>query len=118
MSEIKRKTHELDAAGVPLGRLASRIALLLTGKGKRSFARHIDGGDFVVVRNVEKMVLTGKKLAQKALRRFSGYPGGLKEIPWAILFEKNPKFMLRRAVEHMLPKNRLRKSMIKRLRLE
>ena len=111
-------THILDAAGQTPGRLASRIAVLLIGKGKRTYAPNIDAGDLVVVKNVQALRTTGRKLEQKEYRHFSGYPGGLKRVKWGTLLERNPKKLLRLAVARMLPKNKLRTPRINRLKFD
>lgn len=116
--KIQRVSHAIDATGQTVGRLASRIATLLIGKGKRTYAPHQDGGDYVVVANVKKARIAPKKLLQSAYRSFSGYPGGLKTTRWEILMAKNPDKLLRLAVYRMLPKNKLRAQMIKRLTIE
>jgi len=113
---IERKTHEIDATGTPVGRLATRIATLLRGKNKATFVPNQDHGDAVVVINADKMVFTGNKMEDKEYHRFTGYPGGLittkaKDL-WA---KKGPAAVLRHAVEYMLPKNKLQKGMMKRL---
>lgn len=118
MKKIERKIHTIDAKEQTVGRLACRIAALLMGKGKRTYAPHIDGGDSVAVTNVKKVKISQRKLLQSAHRNFSGYPGGLKTIRWETLLEKNPDKLLRRAVYKMLPKNKLRPHMIKRLTIE
>ena len=115
---MRRKTNTIDATGKVLGRLASQIALLLQGKDKAEFAPYKDMGDFVVVQNVDKIKLTGKKLKQKVYYRHSGYLGGLKTIPLKRIFEEKPGEVLRKAVFGMLPKNKLRVRMIKRLKIE
>lgn len=107
---------EIDAANQPLGRLASRIALTLRGKTNPKFQPHILSNEKVVIFNVEKIKLTGRKLEQKKYYHYSGYPGGLKEKKMKDVFEKNPGEVLKRAVWGMLPKNRLRKEMIKNLK--
>lgn len=117
-SSIKRETHIIDAQGKSLGRLASEIAILLQGKHKPDFAPHKDIGDFVIVKNFEKVKFTGKKLKKKKYFRHSGYLGGLKEETLEELLKKDPFLVLRKAVLGMLPKNKLRKKMIKRLKLE
>lgn len=114
----KPKTHIIDAKGKILGRLASEIAILLRGKHKPNFVPYKDMGDFVIVKNVDKLKFTGKKLEQKKYYRHSGYPGGLKEIPLKKLFQQRPQQVLRKAVWGMLPKNKLRKKQIKRLKFE
>lgn len=113
-----RSTHTIDASGQILGRLASKIAFLLMGKTKRTYAPNVDGGDHVEVVNVASMKVTGKKLGQKVYRHYSGYPGGLKQVRLELLMNTNPEKALQLAVLRMLPKNRLRKEMIKRLRIK
>jgi len=98
--------------------LASQIAILLMGKHKKDYDPSKDMGDFVIVKNVDKIKLTGKKIEKGIYYRHSGYIGGLKEIPIKRIFEKNPAFLLKKAVYGMLPKNKLRKRMIKRLKFE
>jgi large subunit ribosomal protein L13 len=115
---MARKVHIIDATNKSLGRLASQIALLLRGKQKSEFAPHKEVGDFVLVKNVSKMKITGKKLEKKKYYRHSGYLGGLKEIPLKKLFESNPAQVLKKAVFGMLPKNKLRSRQIKRLKIE
>jgi len=115
---MKRETHIIDATGKVLGRLASEIAILLMGKHKPNYDPSKDMGDVVIVKNVNKMKLTGKKLEKEIYYRHSGYIGGLKEIPIKRIFKKNPEFLLKKAVYGMLPKNKLRKRMIKRLKFE
>lgn len=114
---IDRKTHKIDATDKSLGRLASEIARLLRGKHKPSFVYNVDNGDFVNVANVKFMKITGNKLEGKKYFSFSGYPGGLKAKQMKEIFEKDPGEVLRRAVFGMLPKNKLRSEMIKRLRI-
>ena len=101
-----------------MGRLASQIALLLRGKDRPDFAPHKDEGGFVAVKNVGKMKISGKKMDQKKYYSHSGYLGGLKEMPMKKLFERSPGEVLKRAVFGMLPKNKLRAIMIKRLKFE
>jgi large subunit ribosomal protein L13 len=115
---MKRETHIIDAKGKVLGRLASQIAILLMGKHKPNYDPSKDMGDVVIVKNVDKMKLTGKKLEKEIYYRHSGYIGGLKEIPIKRIFEEKPEFLLKKAVYGMLPKNKLRKRMIKRLKFE
>lgn len=117
MTQIKitRKLHKIDAANQAVGRLASRITLLLRGKNKPEFQPNIDGGDIVEVTNISKLKFTGKKLEQKKYYRYSGYPGGLKETKLADLKKKDPAAVLRIAVKKMLPDNKLRINMLKRL---
>jgi len=116
--QIKRETHIIDAKGKVLGRLASEIAILLQGKHKADYLPYLDKGDFVVVKNIKDVVISGKKSRQKKYYHYSGYPGGLKEITMEKLFEKKPGEVLKKAVLGMLPKNKLRKNFIKRLKIE
>ncbi|MBI2645329.1 50S ribosomal protein L13 [Candidatus Uhrbacteria bacterium] len=115
---IQRKTHVIDARGQSLGRLASRIAILLQGKNKAIYQRHIDSGDAVAVQHVSAVQVTGQKEEQKRYYHYSGYPGGMKEKKYAELFKKDPADVLRRSVLHMLPTTRLRKGMMARLTIE
>lgn len=115
---MKRETHIIDATGKALGRLAAQIAILLRGKHKSDFVPYKDLGDFVIVKNVEKIKITGKKLEKKKYYYHTGYLGGLKAIPLKKIFEKNPAKVLKMAVYGMLPKNKLRAKQIKRLKFE
>jgi len=117
LSDIKRESHTIDASGQVLGRLATRIASLLMGKHKTMYERHLDTGDIVVVFNAEKIVVTGKKAEQKMYYRHSGYPGGLKTESYEQLIEKHPERVIEHAVRGMLPQNKLRARMMKRLRI-
>ncbi|MBI2003094.1 MAG: 50S ribosomal protein L13 [Candidatus Wildermuthbacteria bacterium] len=108
----------IDATGKPLGRLATRIAVLLRGKDKPGFVAHDDKGGTVVVRNAGLMKLSGRKLSQKQYYRHSGYPGGIKATPLSKLFAEKPQEVLRKAVMGMLPRTRLRSRQIARLRFE
>lgn len=114
---IDRQTHKIDATDKVLGRLASNIAIILRGKNKATFLPHVDGGDNVMVSNASKLKITGNKLDQKIYYHYSGYQGGLKEKKMGDVFEKNPGEVLKRAVWNMLPKNKLRTNMIKRLKI-
>lgn len=105
--EINRGWVLLDAQGQTLGRLASRVAMLLRGKGKPVFAPHMDVGDFVVVINAEKVAVTGRKLRQKTYYHHSQYPGGIKSITLGKLLQEKPERVLEKAVRGMLPKNKL-----------
>ncbi len=118
MAIIKRDTHTIDAAGKILGRLATKIAILLRGKHRPDFVPNQDMGDFVVVKNVDKIKFTGKKMEQKKYYRHSGYIGSLKETPLKKIFERDPGKVLKIAVFGMLPKNKLRSKQIKRLKIE
>lgn len=113
---MERKTYTIDATGKVLGRLASEIVILLRGKHRPDFFPYKDMGDFVVVKNVEKIEITGKKMEQKKYFRHSGYLGGEREIPLKKVFKEKPEEVLKRAVFGMLPKNKLRIKMIKRLK--
>lgn len=115
--EIKRKWHFIDAEGKVLGRLAVEVSALLRGKGKAIYTSHIDCGDFVVLTNISKIVLTGKKLEQKTAFSFSGYVGGGKLTPYSKLMVENPEKAVRIAVKGMLPQNKLADKQIKRLKL-
>ncbi|MEK7460874.1 MAG: 50S ribosomal protein L13 [Patescibacteria group bacterium] len=108
-------THRLDATGIPLGRLATKIADLLRGKTKPSFVHHLDQGDTVIVINAQALKLTGNKLDQKAYYHHTGYLGHLKTKTTKDLMQTNPGEVIERAVAGMLPKNRLRAVWLKRL---
>jgi large subunit ribosomal protein L13 len=116
-SEIKRQWHSIDASGKVLGKVATEAAGLLMGKHKPIFSRNLDGGDFVVITNAEKVKLTGNKPRQKLYYRHSGYPGGLKSTSAEKLLQADPTRVIEYAVKGMLPKNRLRDGMMKRLRV-
>jgi large subunit ribosomal protein L13 len=115
--EIERKWYVVDAAGKPLGRVASQVASILRGKNKPIFTPNVDTGDFVIIINAEKVVLTGKKLDQKMLRHHSLYPGGLKETPYREALSKKPEFVFEEAVRRMLPKGVLGRQMLKKLKV-
>ncbi|EKO1914007.1 50S ribosomal protein L13 [Clostridium botulinum] len=115
--EVERKWYIVDAAGKPLGRVASQVASILRGKHKPTYTPHVDTGDNVIVINVEKVVLTGKKLDQKLLRHHSLYPGGLKEIPYREAIAKKPEFVFEEAVRRMLPSGVLGRKMLKKLKV-
>ncbi len=116
--KIKRETHEIDAENQILGRLATKISILLRGKNKSGYLPNKDIGDFVNVKNVDKIKVTGNKDFQKKYYRHSGYLGSLKEESYEKLVKRRPGENLKRAVYGMLPKNKLRSQMIKRLRLK
>jgi large subunit ribosomal protein L13 len=116
-SEIKRQRHTIDASGRVLGKVATEAASLLMGKHKPIFSRHLDSGDFVVITNAEKIRVTGNKSQQKLYYRHSGYPGGLKSISLEKLSQTEPTRVIEYAVKGMLPKNRLRDGMMKRLKV-
>jgi large subunit ribosomal protein L13 len=115
--EVERKWYVVDAEGQTLGRLATEIATVLRGKNKPQYTPHVDTGDFVVVVNAEKVVVTGKKAEQKVYRRHSGYPGGLKETSYEQMMERRPTEILRRAVKGMMPKNRLARQQLRKLKI-
>lgn len=115
--EIERKWFVLDAANKPLGRVATEAARLLRGKHKPIFTPNVDTGDFVIIINAGQAVLTGNKINQKVMYKHSGYPGGLKETPYSRLMAEKPERALAAAVRGMLPKNRLGRKMIKKLKV-
>lgn len=114
---IVRKWYILDAAGKPLGRTATTAAVLLRGKHKPEYTPHTDSGDFVIVINAEKAVLTGKKLEQKYHRTHSGWVGGLKETKYRLLMQDKPELAMQLAVRGMLPRNTLSSSALTRLKV-
>jgi large subunit ribosomal protein L13 len=116
-SEVQRDWYVIDAAGQTLGRLSTQIATLLRGKHKPTFTPSMDGGDFVVVVNVEKIRVSGRKADQIMYYRHSNYPGGLKEITYKLMLQKRPEYILRHAVKGMIPKNRLGRRLMTKLRL-
>ena len=116
-SDVSRRWVLFDASELPLGRLATEIAKHLTGKYKPTYTPHVDGGDFVIVLNADKIAVTGNKLLDKKYYRHSGYPGGLKVRNLEEMLQKQPTEVIRKAVERMLPKNKLGSQMINRLRL-
>jgi large subunit ribosomal protein L13 len=115
MKNIERKLQKLDATGQSVGRLATRIANLLRGKTKAEYQAHLDLGDIVEVTNITKFKFTGKKLGQKQYHHYSGYRGGLKSKKMSEVYKATPGDVLYRAVREMLPDNRLRVGMLKRL---
>lgn len=114
---VERKWYEVDATDKILGKLATEIAIKLMGKDKVTYTPHVDGGDYVIVTNVDKIAVTGKKLKDKKYYRHSGYPGGLKVRSLEEMLEKRPTEVLRKAVQRMLPKNKLGRQQINRLKL-
>ena len=116
-TDIERKWYVVDATDQTLGRLATRIALILKGKHKPVYAPHMDVGDFVIVVNAEKVHVTGRKMEQKRYYRHSGYPGGLREISLRDQIEKHPTRVVERAVRGMLPKNALGRQMYRKLKV-
>lgn len=115
--DVSRKWHVIDASDVVLGRLASHAAVLLRGKHKPTFAAHMDMGDFVVVINAEKIVLTGQKFAQKFAHHHSGFPGGMTSTAYTDLMVKHPTRAVEKAIKGMLPKNSLGKAMASKLKV-
>jgi large subunit ribosomal protein L13 len=116
-SEVERKWFVVDADGQVLGRLATQVATILRGKHKPSFAPHLDVGDHVVVLNAEKIHLTGRKLKDKRYRWHTGYIGGLKDISAEQMLRRHPERVIEWAVQGMLPKNRLGRAMVKKLKV-
>ena len=116
-TDVSRQWYIVDASEAPLGRVASKVATLLTGKGKPQFTKHIDTGDYVIIINAANIVVTGAKQNQKTYYRHSSYPGGLKEATLAEKMEKDPTFAITNAVRGMLPVNKLRDERLKRLKV-
>jgi large subunit ribosomal protein L13 len=116
-ADIERAWHVVDADGAVLGRVATEVATLLRGKHKPIWAPHVDTGDHVIVVNAAKLAISPRKAEQKLYYRHSGYPGGLKETNLAHMLERNPEKVVRLAVRGMLPKNRLGRSMLRKLRV-
>jgi len=117
IENVKRDWYIVDAQDVVLGRLASQVANILRGKNKAIYTPSVDTGDFVIVVNAEKIALTGRKLADKTYYSHSGFPGGLKEITAGKLIEKKPEDLIKKAVKGMLPKNKLSRHMLKKLKV-
>jgi len=116
-AEVERKWYVIDAEGQTLGRLATKVATVLRGKHKPTYTPHVDTGDHVIIINVDKVVLTGKKLDQKKFRWHTGYLGGLKERSYRDMMQKQPEKVMMHAVKGMLPKNSLGRQMLKKLRV-
>lgn len=115
--EVQRSWHLVDARGRVLGRLATEVAMVLRGKRKPQFTPHVDTGDFVIVVNAEKVLLTGKKLKQKMYYRASGYPGGLKATAAGTLLKSHPERLIQYAVRGMLPKTKLGDAVYRKLKV-
>ena len=115
--EVESRWHVIDATDVVLGRLASQTAILLRGKHKPTFAPHVDGGDFVVIINADKVALTGSKLVQKKAYHHSGFPGGLKATPYQELLAKQPAKAVEKAVRGMLPHTSLARQQMGKLKV-
>ena len=114
---VERKWYVVDAEGMLLGRLASQVAAILRGKHKPIFTPHVDTGDYVIIINADKVVLTGKKLEQKKYYHHSGYVGGLKEISYKTLLQKKPEFAVYEAIRLMMPKGPLGRQMLKKVKI-
>lgn len=112
---VERKWYVIDAAGKPVGRVADKAAAILKGKIKATYTPHVDCGDFVIIVNVDKAILTGKKLTQKMYRHHTGWVGGLKEVQYGKLMDTNPEFVMELAVKRMLPNNTIGRNSLKRL---
>ena len=117
MGSEERKWYILDAAGKPLGKTAAKAAVLLRGKQKTTFTPNADCGDYVIILNADKAVLTGKKLEQKYYRTHSGYAGGLKEVQYRILMKEKPELAMKLAVKGMMPRNSVSRWSLKRLKI-
>jgi large subunit ribosomal protein L13 len=115
--EVAKGWHQVDATGVPLGRLATEVATVLMGKHRPEYTPHVDTGEFVIVLNASQVGLTGKKGAQKLRMRWSGYPGGLKAETYDSVRERAPEKLIEDAVRRMLPKNRLGRHMLTKLKV-
>lgn len=115
--DIKRAWYIVDASDKILGRLASRVAIILRGKHKPIYTPHLDTGDGVIVINASKIRVTGRKLKEKLYRRHSGYPGGFKEIPLETMLKKRPNTVIKLAVQRMLPSGPLGRDMLKKLKV-
>ncbi len=115
--DVERTWHVIDADGVVLGRLATQVATLLRGKHKATYAPHVDTGDFVIVINADKVVLTGAKREQKMAYRHSGYPGGLRAVPYGRLLDTKPERAVEKAVRGMIPKTTLGRQQLGKLKV-
>ncbi len=116
-NEVEKNWYIVDGQGLTLGRMATVIARKLTGKDKPEYARHEDTGDFVIVVNADKIQLTGRKTESKKYYHHSGYPGGIKETPFLNMLKDKPEYVIRHAVRGMLPKNRLGRKQLKKLKV-
>lgn len=115
--EPKRAWYILDASGKTLGRFASEVTKILRGKHRTDYTPHVDCGDGVIIINAEKIVVSGAKEAQKMYTYYTGYMSGMREIPYRQMMDKNPTYIIRHAVEGMMPKTRLAKAQVKKLRI-
>jgi large subunit ribosomal protein L13 len=116
-ADVQRQWHVIDATDVVLGRLASQTARLLRGKHKPIYAPHVDTGDFVIIVNASKVALSGNKRADKMATRHSGYPGGLRQVPYGELLATRPRIVVERAIKGMLPHNTLGRRMFSKLKV-
>ena len=116
-SEVERKWYLVDADGLVLGDLATKVASILRGKHKPIYTPHVDTGDYVVIINADKIKVTGNKADQKVYKHYTGYAGGLREIPYKQVLARHPERILQHAVKGMLPKNSLGRQMIKKLKV-
>lgn len=116
-SDVTRKWYVVDASDLPLGRLSTKVAELLLGKGKPMFTKHIDCGDYVIIINAEKLVVTGSKTDKKMYYKHSGYPGGLRETTLRYELDKDPANVIKKSIRGMLPVNKLRDERLKRLKV-
>ncbi len=116
-TEVERKWYVIDASEAPLGRISTKAATLLTGKEKPMFTKHIDCGDFVVIINAEKTIVTGKKATDKMYYKHSNYPGGLTELTFSEVMAKDPTKAIYKSIRGMLPVNKLRDDRLKRLKI-
>ncbi len=114
---VERKWYVIDAAGKPLGRVATQVATLLRGKHKPTYTPNVDCGDFVIVVNADKAVLTGKKLEQKVYYHHTGWIGNLKEVKYSRMMQEKPAFAMELAVKRMLPKNSISRTAMTRLKV-
>ncbi len=117
LGEQERKWWVVDAEGQVLGRVITRVAEVLRGKDKPGFTPHIDTGDFVIIVNADKVKLTGNKMSDKKYYTHSGFPGGIKDFSARLMLQKHPDLVFKRAVKGMLPKNRLNKHLLKKLKV-
>ena len=115
--DVTPEWKHVDASGKVLGRLAVEIATMLMGKHRPEYTPHVDCGDFVVVTNAEHIVLTGRKAEQKVLKRYTGYPGGLRQVPYGVVRNSHPERLVEQAVRRMLPKSRLGRQMFSKLKV-
>jgi large subunit ribosomal protein L13 len=116
-AQVEREWHLIDAEGQTLGRLATEIVRLLRGKNKPQYTPHVDTGDFIVVVNAEKVAVTGKKAEQKVYYRHTGRPGGLKETSYEVMLDRKPTEILRKAVKGMMPRTRLGRQQLGKLKI-